>query len=398
MNKSPIYALGSCVILLLVAGCKPAQPSAQQATAASTTASAAASAAAPTQHGVKLTADEARQAGIVLQAAKAQPLADSVTVTATIQPDADRLVRVAPRVEGRVLSAPAKLGDAVRAGQVLATLDSPALGEASSALAQARASQRIAEADYQRAEALNAEEIIAQRDYLRAKAERDKAHAALRAAEDRMRLLGVRPAAGDALQSTFSVTAPFAGTVVDKKAAVGALAGPADAMFVVADLRSVWIEAGIAESQLARVRVGAQAVVTVQAYPGEPFSGRVTHIGAVLDKATRTVAARIVLPNADGRLKPEMFATAVIDSPQQQGAAPRQAITVPDAAIVQLQGQPSVFVAEGGGYEARAVELGAKLPGRTVVERGLSEGEQVVAAGAYALKARMLKSQIGDEH
>ncbi len=113
----------------------------------------------------------------------------------------------------------------------------------------------------------------------------------------------------------------------------------------------------------------------------------------MLDKDSRTIAARIEVANKDGRLKPEMFANAGISTGGQV-----EAISVPDAAILIVQGQPSIFVAENGGFEARAVETGEKLAGRTVIRSGLKAKEQVVTAGAYALKARLMKSQIGDAH
>jgi membrane fusion protein, heavy metal efflux system len=145
---------------------------------------------------------------------------------------------------------------------------------------------------------------------------------------------------------------------------------------------------------LAKVRVGANAKVSVPAYPGETFSGRVDHLGAVLSKESRTVAARIVVPNADGRLKPEMFATATIEVAGDK----RELLSLPDAAIVLMQGQPTVFVYEQGAYEMRPIEPGERSGGRTVIKNGLKPGEQVVTAGAYALKARKLKSQLGHGH
>jgi cobalt-zinc-cadmium efflux system membrane fusion protein len=89
-----------------------------------------------------------------------------------------------------------------------------------------------------------------------------------------------------------------------------------------------------------------------------------------------------------------MFATARIET----GASAKPALSVADGAIVLLQGQPTVFAVEHGGYEARPVELGDKVEGRTLVKSGLADGDQIVSAGAYALKARLLKSQISDEH
>lgn len=341
-----------------------------------------------------LTSEEAERAGVKVEEVKAQALGETVVVTATIYPDQDRLVRVSPRIEGRILSAPAKLGDKVRAGQTLATLDSVEVGETHAAWTQAQVELRIAEADFKRAEGLNAEEIIPRKDFLRAQADRDKAAAALRAAADRLRLLGGAPGATGSNVSGFAVAAPFAGTVIEKKVTLGELATPSEPMFTVADLSRVWIQAALPEAALAKVRVGANAKITVPAYPGQTFSGKVGHIGAMLDKQTRTVVARIEVPNADGRLKPEMFATATIEAVGEK----RDAIALPDAAIVLLEGKPTIFVFEQGAYEAREVEPGERIAGRTVLKSGVKPGDQVVTEGAYALKARKLKSQLGHGH
>jgi cobalt-zinc-cadmium efflux system membrane fusion protein len=341
-----------------------------------------------------LTAEEAERAGVKVEAIKSEELGETLQVTATIRPDQDRLARVAPRIEGRITSAPAKLGDRVQAGQTLATLDSVDVAEAHATWTQAQAELRIAEADFKRAESLNAEEIIPRKDFLRAQADRDKAAAAVRNAADRLRLLGGAQAASGSGVAGFAVTAPFAGTVIEKKVTLGELGSPSEPMFTVADLSKVWIQADLPEVALAKVRVGANAKVTVPAYPGETFSGRVGHIGAMLDKDTRTIAARIEVANADGRLKPEMFATATIEA----GGDKREAIALPDAAIVLLEGKPTVFVFEQGAYEAREVEPGERVGGRTLLKSGVKAGDQVVTSGAYALKARKLKSQLGHGH
>ncbi len=376
-------------LALSLAACGGAQPGAAPSAAA-----AASEPKGKEEGGLKLSADEAQRAGIKLETLAEKAYADTVTVTATIRPNQDRIAQVAPRVEGRIVSVAATLGQEVRAGQVLAVLDSFALGEAHSALQRAQAAQRVAQADYQRAESLSAEEIIPQRELQRARAALETAGAELRAAADRLRLLGGTAAAGRHAESTFPVVAPLAGTVVMRKANIGELGSPAQPLFQVADLSTVWIEANLTEDKLARVRKGAAATVTVGAYPNERFAGRVTYVASMLDKDSRTTPARIEVPNKDGRLKPEMFASATIET----GQARAPALSVPSGAVMLLQGQPTVFLAENGGYEPRPVETGEKSGGRTVVTSGLKAGDQVVAEGAYALKARLLKSQIGEGH
>ena len=133
--------------------------------------------------------------------------------------------------------------------------------------------------------------------------------------------------------------------------------------------------------------------MTVAAYPDQTFQGKLTYIAAVVDKETRTVQARVEVANPDGRLKPEMFATAAIRT-----GGKGKGLLLPEEAVVLMQGQPTVFIEEHGGFEPRTVELGDKLRGRVVVKNGLAAGDKVVTAGTYALKARVMKSQLGEGH
>ncbi|MEO8006344.1 MAG: efflux RND transporter periplasmic adaptor subunit [Betaproteobacteria bacterium] len=341
-----------------------------------------------------LSTAERATAGIRTAELTSQSFVDQVVLTATIRANQDRIAHVAPRVSARITEVKARLGDTVKKGQTLALLDSIELGEAHSAYQQAQSQFSLATSDFERAQKLKAEDIIPEKDYLRARSEYEKAKASLRAADDKLRLLDV--AHRDAEKGTgsvFPLRSPFAGTVIEKDAVLGELARPDKSIFTIADLSTLWIEADLFEKDLHRVRTGAAATVTVSAYPDETFKGRLTYISSTVDKETRALVARVEVPNPGGRLKPEMFATASIDT-----ASTNQALTLPQDAVLLINGQAMAFVQEGDGFEARALDLGDKFGGRVVVRGGIKEGEQVVIAGAYALKARMLKSQIGDTH
>ena len=294
-------------------------------------------------------------------------------------------------MSGRIVGIAAKLGDRVKAGQALASLDSIELGEAHSSYLQADSQYRLAQADFERAEKLYADQIVPQKDYLRSRAEHEKARANLRAASDKLRLMGVTPARSESAMSVFPINAPFAGTVIEKTAVLGELAQPDKGLFTVADLSVVWIEANLFEKDLGKVKTGAKVGVTVAAYPDEVFKGRLTYISSVMDKESRTIKARVEVANTDGRLKPDMFANAAIDT-----TSAGKALTVPTGAVLLLEGKKALFVREKDGFEKREVELGDNLGGRFVIQSGIEEGEAVVVEGAYALKARLLKSKIGD--
>lgn len=337
-----------------------------------------------------LSAEEAGKAGIKLQKLVLQQRSEQLVVTATIQANQDKLAHVGPRVTGRIVKVNANLGDRVMAGQALAMLDSIELGEARSSYMQAASEAAVAQAGFDRAQRLHADNIIPEKDYLRARAEHEKTRASLRAASDKLSMIGVDPEKLSG--SIFPLVAPFAGTIIEKKAVLGELATPDKLLFTVADLSTLWIESDLFEKDLGKVKPGAKATVSVSAYPGVVFKGRLTYISSTMNKETRTIKARVEVPNRDGRLKPEMFASAAIST---RGTS-TTALSVPDEAVLLMQGQTTVFVAERGGYEPRAVEVSERVQGYAVLKSGVTAGESVVVSGAYALKARLLKSQIGD--
>ena len=341
---------------------------------------------------VKLSDAEVREAGIEAQELKPQELPSQIKVNAVILANQDRFAHVSPRVPARITAVNVSVGDHVKAGQALASLDSLELGEAQAAWHQAASDEALSRSEFERADSLHKDDVIAEKDFLRARTEYEKAKAQTRATMERLQMLGVTPSkAGAQGGSVFSLTAPFAGVVVEKQAVLGELAQPDKSVFAIADLSTVWIEASLFEKDLSRVRVGALATISVPAYAGAEFKGKVSSIGSILDKDTRTVPVRITVANGDGRLKPQMFGTASID-----GALASNVLVLPETAVVLLNGEATVFIDQDGDYEARPVQIGSRIGGNVVIENGLRAGEWVVRKGAFAIKAKLLKSQIGD--
>ena len=159
------------------------------------------------------------------------------------------------------------------------------------------------------------------------------------------------------------------------------------------DLSNIWVEGNLSDRQIGLVRIGASAEVTVDAYPGEVFRGKVTYLAGTLDPVTRTLLARVEIANRDLRLKPQMFARMAIATGE---TAPQ--LTVPAAAVILVQGEPSVFVADSGGFSPRPVEPGDAIGDRVAIRRGLAVGDRIAVSNVFDLKAKLLKSQISDEH
>jgi cobalt-zinc-cadmium efflux system membrane fusion protein len=208
---------------------------------------------------LKLSAEAIEAAGIKVEELAAQEISEQLTVTATIRPNQDRITHVAPRVPGRIVKVHVNLGDRVKAGQTLAVLDSLDVGEAHSSYLQAKTQLAVAKADFERAEKLHGDQIIAQKDHLRAHAEYEKAKASFAAAGDKLRMLGVNAAPADdgRAVSTFPLTTPFAGTVIEKHAILGELAQPDKPDIYRRRPLDLWIEANLFEKDLGRVKTGA---------------------------------------------------------------------------------------------------------------------------------------------
>ncbi len=343
---------------------------------------------------VQLSADEIRRAGIKVERIEATERAETIAAFGTVGANRNRFARVTSPVAGRLVNIAVDLGAQVAAGALLATLESPELAETRTAYQQAQTELDLARINLDRSQKLSQDGSIAQKDLLRVRSDYERARAALAAVEAKLATLGVSAAAPAGASPAFlAVNAPLAGTVVERTAVLGEYAQAYQALFTVADLSTVWVETNLYDRDLADVAVGAPAIVTVGAYPGQRFDGKVTYIGNILDKDTRTAVARVEVANPDGRLKPGLFANVEIDKTRRQPA-----LRLPENALVLLQGQMTAFVAHDGGFEPRPVEIGERSGGMVVVRSGLEAGDEVVVAGAYALKARLLKSQIGDTH
>ena len=317
-------------------------------------------------------------------------------VTGSITYDPNRVSHVGPRTDGRVLTLRANLGDRVSRGEVLAVLESPEVGQLRAEEREAEELVRIARENYAREQGLARQGISSRKELLDAEAELRRNQAALRSAESRLDVLG---AAHDHSQGgRFSLTAPFAGSVVARDASPGGMATPADTLFTVADLSRVAIELDVFERDLARVRRGQPVAVTVTAYPGRTFQGRVAYLGEVLDPQNRTVEARVEIPNPDGALKPGMFATARI----QVGGGGPALVVVPQDALQDVGGRRVVFVpgVRPGEFRPTPVEVGETLDGgRVVIRAGLAPGARVVVAGAFALRSELARAELSEaEH
>ena len=161
-------------------------------------------------------------------------------------------------------------------------------------------------------------------------------------------------------------------------------------LFVITDLRRLWVLADVHEKDIPKVQLGQQVEIQVTPYPDEKFRGVILHIGEVIEPATRTIKVRTEVPNLDGRLKPEMFATIRIET-----AVEERVLTIPAMAVQKDKGKDIVFVQTAPArFEPREVTVGTPIEERVPVLKGLAEGEQIVTKGAFALKSELNKTEM----
>jgi cobalt-zinc-cadmium efflux system membrane fusion protein len=323
-----------------------------------------------------------------VQVVTVQPtrLTRTLRLTGAVAYNAFKTTPVITQVGGpvsRILVVP---GQNVKVGQPMLEVSSPDYSQLLDAYLKAADSYRLADKNYTREQDLYQHHAVAQRDLEQAESDRNQAQADLNAADQGMKILGIKnPAelAKNATSAQIPVLAPISGEVVERLVSPGQVvqAGQTQA-FTISDLSTVWVLANVYQADLALVRAGDDVVVQNDAYPGT-FHGRISYVSPALDPNTRTLQARIVVDNPGEKLKRDMYCTVTVTA-----GSINNAIVVPDASILRDENnQPFVYVAVGANqFGRREVEIGQSENGQTEIVKGISVGERVVGDGSLFLQ------------
>lgn len=371
------------------------------------------------EHGeeVKLTAEGIAKSGVRVEAARKQALADVIHAPGRAAFNAEKIAHVGAPVSGRVAEIKVRVGDTVKAGDVLLTVQSPQLGEAQSAYLLKRLAAEaagptvdVARASYERAKTLHAEtEGITlaelqkrEADYKTAVNAQATARAEVAAAENHLHLLGMDQKAIEALiesghiHPVYAVRAPIGGQIVEREITLGEFINPErEALAVIADVSTLWVLADVPETRLHEIQIGADTAVTV-AGQAKPLAGKVVFVAPVIQPETRTASVRVEVASTQA-LRPGMFVQVALKA----SAGEERVLAIPEEATQLVEGQTVVFVpveGEANTFAKRPIETGPAVGRMLPVLKGLVEGERLVIAGSFILKAEHGKGSAGHEH
>ncbi len=294
--------------------------------------------------------------------------ADIIKLNGKIQPNEGQQAKVFSLVSGKIKDVHVELGDYVKKGQTLALIQSSEVATVSTDLSVAQSEVALAKKSLQTAQDLYEGKLATEQDYMIAKANYNKAIAGLTRARQISAINGGR-------NSSYAVVAPLSGYIIEKNITNNSEVRNDNNtnLFTIANLSNVWIIANVYEADMNNIKMGDEVKVNTLADPAKDYAGKIDKIYNVLDPATRTMKVRISMNNANGELKPEMFATVTV----KNSSSSRKVLAIPSQAIVLDNSKNYVVTKQGDSLTVKQVEIIKRVDPKSFVS-GLKEGDQVV--------------------
>ncbi|MCF8166605.1 MAG: efflux RND transporter periplasmic adaptor subunit [Rhodoferax sp.] len=306
------------------------------------------------------------------------------------------LSRIGANVTGRVSDILAIPGQRVKQGDILAKITSTELTQSQLSYLKAKSASQLADQAANRARILYKEDVIALAELQRREAEASSAKAEFRATNDQLRVQGMdqpsidRLAKSGVIESINNVIATIPGEIVERKINKGQVVQPADALFTVADLSTLWAVAEIPESNAYLIHKGQKVTLVIPALRNASIEGVVAHVDSIVNPQTRTVVVRMEVPNKDSLIKPGMLATMMIES------QPTERLLVPSSAVIREDNHDHVFIREDEDtYRMVTVKLGPEGKGYRPVISGLKDGQEIAVNGAFHLNTERKRQLSG---
>ncbi|WP_234568356.1 efflux RND transporter periplasmic adaptor subunit [Rhodohalobacter sp. 614A] len=351
---------------------------------------------------VHLTNQQLAGLNIVVDTLRSGSTRSVIERPATVTYDLDRIAKVGPRIEAKVVCVLKDLGEYVEEGEPIVQMSSVELGKIKADYIRLKAALKKEEAHYGREQNLYNQEISSQAELLQAELEYEQAQADLNAISEALRLYGLSEqsienikAGNETPLSYFYLSSPLSGTIQHRELSPGQTVTPDETPIHVADLSEVWVMIDAYEQDISFLETDQSIELTVRSIPKKSFEGTLNWISYGLEEETRTMPARAKVNNSNGELRAGMFGTVRIHTNREQ-----KTTIIPVDAIQQMNGENHVFVPgdEEGSFRSVQVTLGNENAGYVEVLAGLAPGSEVVVAGAFDLKSALTAGSRSASH
>jgi len=349
---------------------------------------------------VKLSKESIEQIKLETEDVALKPFTGYLSFTAKVITNQDKEAQIGSLVQGRVHQVFVKVGDNVKAGQILMTVEGIDVGQIKSGFLKAKASLDYTKANYERQKKLYDEKVGSQKTLLESQAEYEKAMAEFKAEDKRIHSVGFRDKditdvnkKDEHTSGTLPIKSSINGIVVERNVVIGQLVDATTNAFKVINTSSVWVDGQIYEKDISKINQKTSAEFTSSTYQNEKFKGNIIYIGQIVDEHSRTITVRGEFSNSNNKLKPQMFGELKIPV-----SANAQAIMIPAESVVKEASEEYVFVQlSDTTFEQRKVIIGVSADERIEIKEGLKEGDKVVSKGVFYLKSELKKDELQGE-
>lgn len=326
----------------------------------------------------------------------------AIELTGEITADPDNTQTIGTRLKGKVLEIRKKEGDFVRKGDIIVVMDSPEVARLKSKYLTSLAKLKATQKNTERIKELVKIKLAADQEARNAEAESLTWEMEVKADKENLIMNDIpipknnldSPSADSNQNTKIYLRSSISGTLIMRHVSPGNIVAENTIFVTVANLNTVWFAARAFENDLKYLKLEENVKVSINAYPDQIFTGKLSFIGSSLEKDTRSVPARITLNNYNNLLKIGLFGKALlnVDSIKQDK------ILIPDTCLLTINGKDGVFIQINDlTYEWKEIKLGGKQGNLISIEEGLKNGDKIVSSGAYSLKAIFLKHTFGEE-
>ena len=345
---------------------------------------------------LRLTPEQRKAIKLKISTAAAGDINTKILLPGEVKYNRDRMAQIMPQMPGFVSKVFKNAGDKIKAGEILATLQSHKLGELYAEYRSAKEQELLAKVEFNIRQKLWKKKAASERSFIQARQSYADSLVAKHRAKDKLTSLGLEPdksqhsSHGEKTNCTdYQLKSPIDGVVISKNITIGENYSEDNEKvpFTVADLRQLWVDFNARQHQLPKLKKGMKVEVNLgEGFPD--FEGKISYIAPSFTPSTRTVLVRVTLDNIKGILKPGLFATGVVSVSDPKSTK----VVVPRSAILMIEGEKIIFIPEGDSFEAVPVKTGYSSNGFIEILSGLKPGDKYVSQGAFELKAVMITS------